>query len=471
MDEIPLPPIHVVLARKENNAGELDSHAWFFQTFVEHLKPKHRILIDVGTVPTETAIFRLMRSMGRDTKIAGVCRELTTHRSNFCQVTVAVQHFEYKVFNILHRSTGSTFGFINVLPGEFSAYRHEAVKTKAHPLTEEPEGSLVRYCQTLTTPMHQLGAFLGNMHLPEDRSLCPEIVARLNEWRTMHSMHYCKGAVAKTDVPKTIEGLIRKRRRWLNETFFAAVYAVMHFPRVVNGTVHSAVRKFFSWEFVFIATVLTVTWMFLSNLYLTFYFIWKGWFRNTFGNSGDEKSGEDALLFISLIYLSFWMVQFVIGLGNWPENVSLARRHGALLLLVVISLPGIDAMTSLWPEPRPRQERALSAYTPLTNSNIRTAADIWVSNPASATSMYGLVHTWDLSQVTSLQYVWCGSGADCGSASVAKRSFNGDISMWNVSQVTSMSWSKSTRIFENAFYELSTPFCLILTLTSPSPSR
>ncbi len=37
--------------------------------------------------------------------------------------------------------------------------------------------------------------------------------------------------------------------------------------------------------------------------------------------------------------------------------------------------------------------------------------------------------------------------------------------MWNVSQVTSMSGSKSTRIFENDFYELSTPFCLILTLT------
>jgi surface protein len=393
-----LPPIHWVLARKENNAGKLDSHAWFFQTFVEHLKPNYRILIDVKTV------CRCLQIADdedcRDTKIAGVCMELTTHRSNFCQVTVAVQHFEYKMFNILHRSTGSAFGFINVLPGEFSAYQHEAVKTKEHPLTEEPEGPLVRYCQTLTTPMHQLGAFLGNMHLPEDRMLCPEIVARPNEWRTMHSMHYCKGAVAKTDVPKTIEGLIRKHHRWLNETFFAAVYAVMHFPRVVNSTVHSAVRKFFSWECVFIATVLMVTWMFLS----------------------------------------FWMVQFVIYLSFW-----MARRHGALLLLVVISLPGIDAMTSLWPEPSPRQERALSAYTQLTDSNIKTAANSWVSNQTSATSTYGLVHTWDLSQVASLESVWCGYNSGyCGSAYEAKRSFNGDISSWDVSKVTSMYLSKST---------------------------
>ena len=443
MDEIPLPPIHLVLERKENNAWKLDSHAWFFRTFAEHLKPKHSILIDVETVPTETSIFRLM---GRDTKIAGVCGELTTYRPNFCQVTVAVQHFEDKISNILYRSTGFAFGFINVLPGEFS-YRHEAVKTKEHPLTGEPEGPLVRYFQTLTTPMDQLGAFLGNMHLLEDRILCPEIVARLNEWRTMH---YCKGAVAKTDVPKTIEGLIRQRRRWLNGTFFAAVYDVMHFPRVVNGTVHSTVRKFFSWEFVFFATVLMVTWMFLSNLYLTFCFIWKGWFRNTFGNSGDEQGGEDALLFISLIYLSFWMVQFVIGPGNRLEGVSPARRHGALLLLVVVSLPGIDAMTSLWPEPRPGQERVLSAYTPLTNSNIKTAAQLWVSNQASATSTYGLVHTWDLSQVTSLANVWCGNDAtNCGSAYVAMRSFNGDVSMWEVSKATSTNRSKSILIFEN----------------------
>jgi hypothetical protein len=105
-------------------------------------------------------------------------------------------------------------------------------------------------------------------------------------------------------------------------------------------------------------------------------------------------------------------------------------------------------MTNLWPEPRPRQERVLNAYTPLMDSNIKTAAQLWVSNQASATSTYGLVHTWDLSKVTSLDYVWCGRDeANCASAYVAMRSFNGDISMWDVSKITSMSRSKSIRIF------------------------
>jgi hypothetical protein len=107
-------------------------------------------------------------------------------------------------------------------------------------------------------------------------------------------------------------------------------------------------------------------------------------------------------------------------------------------------------MTNLWQEPRSRQGRALNANTPLTDSNIETAAQLWVSNQASATSTYGPVQFWDLSQVTSLENVWCGWDAvQCGPAYVAMRSFNGNISMWDVSKVTSMYRSKFIRIFEN----------------------
>jgi surface protein len=134
---------------------------------------------------------------------------------------------------------------------------------------------------------------------------------------------------------------------------------------------------------------------------------------------------------------------------SWP-----VRRHGvtmARLLLAVIALPGIDAVgvdsATLTTSP---YGRVLNSYTPLTDSNVKTAAQLWVSNQASAASTYGLVDSWDLSQVTSLANVWCGYDAtNCGSAYVAMRSFNGDISRWDVSKVTSMSASKSIRIFPN----------------------
>ncbi len=294
VDEISLPPIHVV-----------------FEAFAEHLRPKYCILIDVGTASMETDILRLMRLLDRDPKIASVCGQLTTYtfsgpaRSR-SKITVAAQHFE--------------FGSIDVIPGAFSAYGYEAVKTKEQPLTEEPKGPLVRYFQTLmTTPMDQLD---------ERRAI---------------------GAVSKTDVPKTIEGLIRQRRRRLNGAFFAAVYTVLRFQRVVNDSVHSTVRKFFFfWKFVFIATVLTLTWMFLFNVYITFYFIWKGGFRTTFGDYGDEKGRQNALLFKLLIHLSFFMV------GNRPEDLSLVYRvsafyfGGLLAFTLILSLSPLSRLET-WP--------------------------------------------------------------------------------------------------------------------------
>jgi hypothetical protein len=118
-----------------------------------------------------------------------------------------------------------------------------------------------------------------------------------------------------------------------------------------------------------------------------------------------------------------------------------------MLLLAMIALPSIDAgvidlTTNLTTSP---YGRVLNAYTPLTNSNIKTAAQLWVSNQASATSTYGLVHNWDLSQVTNLAYVWCGlDAANYGSAYVAMQSFNDDTSTWDVSKVITISNSKLT---------------------------
>ena len=96
------------------------------------------------------------------------------------------------------------------------------------------------------------------------------------------------------------------------------------------------------------------------------------------------------------------------------------------------------AMTHLWPESRARQRRILNAYEPLTDDNIKEAAQHWVSNPSNATSRFGAVDTWNVSQVTNLESVWCGGGApDCGGYT-AMQSFNGDISKWDVSKVTTM---------------------------------
>ena len=66
-------------------------------------------------------------------------------------------------------------------------------------------------------------------------------------------------------------------------------------------------------------------------------------------------------------------------------------------------------------------------FPPMTNDNIQTAVDLWVSNQSSATATYGDISTWDTSAVTDMSNLFNG-----------KSTFNSDISGWDVSSVTNM---------------------------------
>ena len=63
----------------------------------------------------------------------------------------------------------------------------------------------------------------------------------------------------------------------------------------------------------------------------------------------------------------------------------------------------------------------------LTDANIQSAVDLWVSDVSTATSTYGNISDWDVSQVTDMSDLFQG-----------KTTFNDDISRWDVSSVTTM---------------------------------
>lgn len=77
------------------------------------------------------------------------------------------------------------------------------------------------------------------MYLAEDRILSFELVAKVNsDW----ILKYVKGAVGETDVPDRLDELIMQRRRWLNGSFFAAVYALAHIGQIMRSG-HGVARK------------------------------------------------------------------------------------------------------------------------------------------------------------------------------------------------------------------------------------
>ena len=168
---------------------------------------------------------------------AGACGEIKVMLSggkNLINPLVAAQNFEYKMSNILDKPLESAFGFISVLPGAFSAYRYIALQND-----KTGNGPLEKYFAGEKMHGANAGIFTANMYLAEDRILCFELVAKRNcRW----ILQYVKSATGETDVPDRMAEFILQRRRWLNGSFFAAVYALAHFYQI-NRSDHSILRR------------------------------------------------------------------------------------------------------------------------------------------------------------------------------------------------------------------------------------
>ena len=231
-------PVQMLFCLKEKNQKKINSHRWFFQAFGRVLDPNICVLVDAGTKPGRDSIYHLWKTFDVEPMCGGACGEIKVMLSagkKLINPLVAAQNFEYKMSNILDKPLESAFGFITVLPGAFSAYRYVALQND-----KSGQGPLEKYFAGEKLHGANAGIFTANMYLAEDRILCFELVSKRNcRW----ILQYAKSATGETDVPDTMAEFILQRRRWLNGSFFAAVYAVSHFHQIGRSD-HSIARKF-----------------------------------------------------------------------------------------------------------------------------------------------------------------------------------------------------------------------------------
>ena len=231
-------PCQIIFCLKEKNQKKINSHRWFFQAFGPILRPNICILLDAGTCPGRHSLYHLWKAFDLYPNVAGACGEIVAMKgrygSNLLNPLVAAQNFEYKMSNILDKPFESVFGYISVLPGAFSGYRYLALQND-----HLGRGPLASYFAGEHRQHADSGIFDANKYLAEDRILCFELVAkRKASWL----LRYVKSAYAETDVPDDLAELISQRRRWLNGSFFAGVYAVSH-AFTIFRTNHSIFRK------------------------------------------------------------------------------------------------------------------------------------------------------------------------------------------------------------------------------------
>jgi chitin synthase len=331
-----LVPVQVVFCLKEQNKKKLNSHRWFFNAFCPILQPNVTVLLDVGTKPTHTSIYHLWKAFNTDSSIGGACGEITVDTGRGClklaNPLVAAQNFEYKMSNILDKPLESTFGYISVLPGAFSAYRYTALQNTAPGV-----GPLASYFYGEKMHDGANNIFKANMYLAEDRILCFELVAKPNcAWK----LKYVKAAVAETDVPEGVPEFISQRRRWLNGSFFAAVYAMANWWRLWSSS-HSFGRMIlFQIQFLYNFIQLLFTWFTLANFYLTFFYLSQG----IIGASTDpfvvNGAGIGSIVFqiFRQVYLFAIILIFITSMGNRPQGSKWIYISAFVLFAIIMCL-------------------------------------------------------------------------------------------------------------------------------------
>ncbi|THU99972.1 chitin synthase [Dendrothele bispora CBS 962.96] len=317
-------PTQIIFCLKERNRKKINSHRWFFNAFAHMLQPNVCVLLDVGTRPASGSLYRLWKTFDLNSNVAGACGEIAAYKgknwSLLLNPLVACQNFEYKISCILDKPTESMFGYISVLPGAFSAYRYHALQND-----RKGVGPLASYFKGEVLHGRDTDIFTSNMYLAEDRILCFELVAKANSnW----VLKYVKGAVAETDVPDALPEFISQRRRWLNGSFFAAVYAIAHVGQILNSG-HSVIRKVVLMiETAYNVINLVFAWFSIGNFYIFFVVL---------TSSLNTISGFPIInTFVTYATAAMIAACFLFAMGNKPRASKLKYRFAIIFFSVTM---------------------------------------------------------------------------------------------------------------------------------------
>ncbi|GAA5809306.1 Chitin synthase, class 1 [Mucor flavus] len=315
-------PVQIMFCLKEKNAKKINSHRWFFNAFGPIIKPNVCILLDVGTRPGNSSIYQLWKVFHRNPLVGGACGEIRAMLGTACcqllNPLVAAQNFEYKMSNILDKPLESVFGYISVLPGAFSAYRYAALKNDVNghgPLEKYFFGEDLHGSKN-NEAINKTGLFEANMYLAEDRILCFELVAKKDErWL----LQYVASAFGETDVPNQLPEFISQRRRWLNGSFFAGVYGLIHFGKIWNSGHGFSRTLLLMIEGIYNVISLIFSWFSVGNFFIAFYFITKSLSASNVDPFGNEW-GSRIFEIIKYAYAFLLFVIFICSMGNRPQG-------------------------------------------------------------------------------------------------------------------------------------------------------
>ncbi|ORX51940.1 chitin synthase 1 [Hesseltinella vesiculosa] len=338
--ESKIPPTQLMFCLKEKNQRKINSHRWFFQAFCPIIKPKVCMLFDVGTRPGPHSIYHLWKTFDVHPNVGGACGEIRTMTGPagilLVNPLVASQNFEYKISNILDKPLESFLGYIQVLPGAFSAYRYAALLNDIN-----GNGPLQKYFLGEVLHGSDADIFSANMYLAEDRILCYELVAKSNaSWL----LQYVSNAYGETDVPSSVPEFLGQRRRWLNGSFFSGVYALFHWGKIFK-TDHSGGRKFLLFiELIYLSIQWIFSWFALGNFFISFYILTRA-IADMDHPPFPSQVANIVHIILVYIYGVLLVTLFLLALGNRPQGSKGAYKAMIVFFSLVM---GYLIFCSVW---------------------------------------------------------------------------------------------------------------------------
>ena len=128
---------------------------------------------------------------------------------------------------------------------------------------------------------------------------------------------------------------------------------------------------------------------------------------------------------------------------QWKRGGVAIGTDSNTYILVQSDIGSTITVTASYTDGEGTQESVISEETStvaifvLTNENIQSTIDFWISDNAEALTRYGNISGWDTSVITNMKNLFKN-----------KKSFNDDISAWDVSSVTDMEQMfKNARLF------------------------
>ena len=230
--------LRTMVCIKDSNRGKLHSHALFFGTLCQHMRPRFCFQVDAGTTLTPEVVLRLIHRLRDRPEVAAVApRVMPAPPEADAGFLAHWQYADFAVRNGVLWPFELATGHLSVIPGQTCVFRWRALRGMP------PEGA----AKEMTDP---LSAYLSGadhrdclariMYLAEDRVIGNQVVlAAGHEWK----LDYAPEAAAETDSCTRPAELLRQRRRWNNSEMANRWWLLRQLARTLRRTDRTAAQN------------------------------------------------------------------------------------------------------------------------------------------------------------------------------------------------------------------------------------